>query len=122
MTDLNRRHLLAGAAATGAAALTGLGPITARAAAPQAGTQAPGFYRYKVGTHEITVVTDGATTNPLADNFVLNKKKDEVNAALAAAADRMVRRVRSVMASSLVARTGRTIPPPVEGVCVHKIW
>ena len=30
-----------------------------RAAAPTSGTQAPGFYRYKIGTIEITVVNDG---------------------------------------------------------------
>ncbi|MGY4417461.1 secreted PhoX family phosphatase [Bradyrhizobium sp. LB7.1] len=50
MTDLNRRHLLAGAAALSAAAVTRLGPTAANAAVPQAGTQAPGFYRYKVGS------------------------------------------------------------------------
>ena len=51
MTDLNRRQLLAGAAAAGAAAaLTSLGTPTARAAVPPAGAQAPGFYRYKVGS------------------------------------------------------------------------
>jgi glyoxylase-like metal-dependent hydrolase (beta-lactamase superfamily II) len=54
-------------------------------AAPPAGTQASGFYRYKVGDYEITVVTDGATTRALEDNFVINQKKDDVNAALAAA-------------------------------------
>jgi len=36
----------------------------------------PGFYRYKVGTIEITVVTDGV--NRLTDEFVLNAKKEEV--------------------------------------------
>ncbi|MFB6452033.1 MBL fold metallo-hydrolase [Bradyrhizobium tunisiense] len=81
MTDLNRRHLLAGAAATGAAALTGLGPITARAAAPQAGTQAPGFYRYKVGSYECTSINDGARTFPMPDKFVVNLSKDEALAA-----------------------------------------
>ena len=59
MTDLNRRHLLAGAAAMGAAAVTGLGPIAANASVPQAGTQAPGFYRYKVGSFECTSINDG---------------------------------------------------------------
>ena len=50
MIDLNRRHLLAGAAAVGAAtAMTSLG-TPARAAEPPAGAQAPGFYRYKVGS------------------------------------------------------------------------
>jgi glyoxylase-like metal-dependent hydrolase (beta-lactamase superfamily II) len=31
-------------------------------AAPFAGTQAPGFYRHKVGTYEVTVVNDGILT------------------------------------------------------------
>src|SRR5207248_853975 len=55
---------------------------SAQAAAPAAGKQAPGFYRYKVGDYEITVVTDGGRSFPLPDNFVVNVKKDEVNAAL----------------------------------------
>ena len=50
-----------------------------------AGKQAPGFYRYKVGSYEVTVVTDGARSFPLPDTFVTNVKKDEVNAALEAA-------------------------------------
>jgi glyoxylase-like metal-dependent hydrolase (beta-lactamase superfamily II) len=57
----------------------------ARAAAPPVGKQAPGFYRYKVGSIEVTVVADGINRVPLNDAFVLNAKKDEVNAALAAA-------------------------------------
>jgi glyoxylase-like metal-dependent hydrolase (beta-lactamase superfamily II) len=31
-------------------------------ATPMAGTQAPGFYRIKVGNHEVTVLSDGALT------------------------------------------------------------
>lgn len=81
MTDLNRRHLLAGAAAVGAAAVTGLRPITANAAAPLAGTQAPGFYRYKVGSFECTSINDGARTFPMPDKFVANKPKEEALAA-----------------------------------------
>jgi len=53
--------------------------------APPPGKRAAGFYRYKVGDYEITAVTDGATTSPLAENFVINQKKDDVNAALAVA-------------------------------------
>jgi glyoxylase-like metal-dependent hydrolase (beta-lactamase superfamily II) len=83
MTELTRRSMLAGAAAT-TAVMTGgmLAPTASHAAAPAAGKQAPGFYRYKVGTLEVTVVTDGARTFPLPDNFVLNVKKDDVNAVL----------------------------------------
>ena len=81
MTDLNRRHLLAGAAAIGAAAATGLRPTTAKAAVPQAGTQAPGFYRYKVGSYECTSINDGARTFPMPDKFVANLSKEEALAA-----------------------------------------
>jgi glyoxylase-like metal-dependent hydrolase (beta-lactamase superfamily II) len=83
MTDLNRRDILAGALAAGAAtALTPLAISTSEAAAPPSSTQAPGFYRYKVGDFEISVVTDGAATFPLPDKFVPNHPKDEVQKAL----------------------------------------
>jgi glyoxylase-like metal-dependent hydrolase (beta-lactamase superfamily II) len=82
MTMLTRRAALAGSAA---AALVPLSVNFARAAAPAAGKQAPGFYRYKVGDIEVTVVTDGVIRGKLADNFVTNVKVDEVKAALAAA-------------------------------------
>ncbi|MCK1653720.1 MBL fold metallo-hydrolase [Bradyrhizobium sp. 149] len=81
MTDLNRRHLLAGAAALSAAAVTKLGPTAANAAVPQAGTQAPGFYRYKVGSYECTSINDGARTFPMPDKFVANAPKEEALAA-----------------------------------------
>ena len=86
MTQLTRRSVLTSAvAATAAAAAPAAVTNTAQAAAPATGKQAPGFYRYKVGTLEVTVVTDGARTFPLPDTFVANVKKDEVNAALQAA-------------------------------------
>src|SRR6266545_3016117 len=82
MTELSRRHALAGAAALAATALTPF--ATARAAAPAAGKQAPGWYRYKVGSIEMTAITDGARTTLIPDNYIANAKKDEINAALAA--------------------------------------
>src|SRR6202790_138356 len=86
MNDLSRRHLLAGVAAAGAAsALTPLGAMTARAAAPPAAAQAPGFYRYKVGTIECTSINDGARTFPLPDTFVKNVPKEQALAAAEAA-------------------------------------
>src|ERR1700694_2999161 len=91
MNDLSRRHLLAGVAAAGAAtALTPLGAMSARAAAPRAAApppdaQAPGFYRYKVGTIECTSINDGARTFPLPDTFVKNAPKEEALAAAEAA-------------------------------------
>ena len=85
MIELNRRHLFAGGAAVAASALAPFGIPQTHAAAPPAGKQAPGFYRYKVGTTEITVVTDGANRFPIPDNFVGNASKEQVNAALVAA-------------------------------------
>src|SRR6202163_2082013 len=86
MIDLNRRHLLAGAAAAGATtALTSFGAPTAHAAVPPAGAQAPGFYRYKVGAYECTSINDGARSFPLPDTFVKNVPKAEALAAAEAA-------------------------------------
>jgi len=86
MTELTRRTLLTGTAAATAVAAA---PLTTRrpahAAAPPAGTQAPGWYRYKVGSFEITVVTDGVNRFKLPDNLVSNAKREDVIAALAAA-------------------------------------
>jgi glyoxylase-like metal-dependent hydrolase (beta-lactamase superfamily II) len=65
MFMLDRRMLLrAGSAAVGAAALApNATPALARA--PQPGKQAqPGFYRFKLGTIEITVVSDGTLAFP----------------------------------------------------------
>jgi len=83
MSQLTRRSLLAGSAAAALGTISAGAP--AYATAPLAGKQAPGFYRYTVGTYEITVVTDGAGRFPLPEDFVTNIKKDEVQAALAAA-------------------------------------
>jgi glyoxylase-like metal-dependent hydrolase (beta-lactamase superfamily II) len=86
MTELTRRQMLVGTtAAAVAAAVPFSAPPPAGATAPAVGRQAPGFYRYKVGSIEVTVVTDGINRMPIPDGFVLNAKKDEVNAALVAA-------------------------------------
>src|SRR3984893_7056303 len=64
MLMLDRRTLLrAGSAAVGAAALAPIAPALAHA--PQAGKRAqPSFYRFKLGTIEITVVSDGTLAFP----------------------------------------------------------
>src|SRR5271169_4121542 len=59
MTRLSRRRLLAGASMAGAAGLLTARSNAALAKAPALGTQAPAFYRFKVGTIEGTVVSDG---------------------------------------------------------------
>jgi glyoxylase-like metal-dependent hydrolase (beta-lactamase superfamily II) len=85
MHSISRRGLLTGAVATGAAILDPLGGRSpARAAAPAVGKQAAGWYRYKVGSIEITAVTDGARTFPLPDTFVKNAPKDAVSASIVA--------------------------------------
>lgn len=79
MTQITRRTLIAGAAAT---TLAPLAAAPSRAAAPPVGKQAPGIYRYKVGSFEVSVVTDGARSFPLPDGFVTNVRKDDVAGAL----------------------------------------
>jgi glyoxylase-like metal-dependent hydrolase (beta-lactamase superfamily II) len=80
MMQLTRRNLFAGAAAAGAVLAGSKTMVSpAAAAAPVAGKQNAGWYRYKVGDFEVTVVTDGANTNPLSDAYVANAKKDAVN-------------------------------------------
>jgi glyoxylase-like metal-dependent hydrolase (beta-lactamase superfamily II) len=82
-TEFTRRTLLAGTAAV--AAGTALAPMSSSdAAAPPVGKQAPGFYRYKVGSMEVTVVTDGVTATPLPDTYVTNAQKGDVGAAIRA--------------------------------------
>src|SRR5258708_31200050 len=64
MLMLDRRLLLrAGSAAVGAAALAPTAPPLAHA--PQAGKRAqPSFYRFKLGTIDITVVSDATLALP----------------------------------------------------------
>ena len=86
MDSLSRRALLSVTAAGATAGIVAAaGGRPAIAAAPQSGQQAPGFYRYKVGSIEITVLNDGVSRMPITDGFVENASKDEVNAALDAA-------------------------------------
>jgi hypothetical protein len=62
MLMLDRRMLLrTGSAAVGAAALA---PAALARAPPQPGKAQPGFYRFKLGAIEITVVSDGTLAFP----------------------------------------------------------
>ena len=82
MNTITRRNLLAGTAGATAAAVLPFEP-PAKAATPPAGKQAPGWYRYKIGSIEITVATDGVARFKMAEDHVTNIKLDAVNAALA---------------------------------------
>src|SRR5204862_7430220 len=80
MTILSRRSLLGSAAAVTATSL--IAPMV-QAAAPASGKQAPGFYRYKVGDYEITVVNDGVWNRKLESATVPGRPLAEVQQALA---------------------------------------
>jgi glyoxylase-like metal-dependent hydrolase (beta-lactamase superfamily II) len=83
--QMTRRGLFVGAAAVGAGLTVSKSIVLpVEAAAPVAGKQNAGWYRYKVGSFEVTVVTDGNNTNPLSDAYVVNAPKADVNAALEA--------------------------------------
>src|SRR6266404_5327027 len=75
MLMLDRRMLLrAGSAAAAAAALAPTAPALAHA--PQAGKRAqPSFYRFKLGTIEITVISDGTLAFP-AETLWLDRAED----------------------------------------------
>ena len=82
MTAFTRRNLLSAAAGAAAAAMVPF-EHQARAATPPAGKQTAGWYRYKIGSIEVTVATDGVARFKMAEDHVINIKKDVVNAALA---------------------------------------
>jgi glyoxylase-like metal-dependent hydrolase (beta-lactamase superfamily II) len=84
MTEFTRRNVLTGALAASAAAAAPF-TVPVRAAAPPAGKQAAGFYRYKVGQFECTSINDGARTFPMPDGFVRNVPKEQALAAAEAA-------------------------------------
>ncbi len=121
---LTRRRLLTGATALG---VTGLAvPLAgdALAKAPMSGTQAPSFYRFKVGAFEATVVSDGPLalgppkegvftglskedmTRALADNFLpTDNVALEQNALVVNTGDRLVLFDTGVGASKLLGPT-----------------
>jgi glyoxylase-like metal-dependent hydrolase (beta-lactamase superfamily II) len=77
---LTRRSALLGAVALGAVPLMGPRALAQTASEP---TQAPGFYRRRLGEMLITQVNDGVAIRPLADGFVTNAPFDSVKGALA---------------------------------------
>ena len=101
---LSRRLLLQG----GAASMAGLATAPALAKGPMLGTQAPYFYRFKLGTAEATIVSDGPlplgdphknylgltpeeTDKQLTENFLpTNDTVLEQNALILNTGDRMV--------------------------------
>jgi glyoxylase-like metal-dependent hydrolase (beta-lactamase superfamily II) len=109
MTELTRRGVLAGAAAAATAIGATRGPSLANAAAPLAGKQAPGWYRYKVGSFEITAVTDGIRATPLPDNIVKNAQKPAVLEALSIAMPGVDREKPPYPFTPVVVNTGQKL-------------
>ena len=79
MSILSRRSILAGTAA-GAAASAFKWTAPARAVVPAAENQAASFYRYKLGSMEITVLSDGVATVPVNEAFIPNVKVEALPA------------------------------------------
>lgn len=70
-----RRLDLARLVSTVICCVLALGPMTAQAAAPPVGTQAPGFYRMALGDFEITALSDG--THPFPVHEVLTTQDSQ---------------------------------------------
>jgi glyoxylase-like metal-dependent hydrolase (beta-lactamase superfamily II) len=81
-----------------------LAAATARAAAPLSGTQAPSFYRVKVGSFEVTAVTDGFWDRPVDAKFVRNAPWSAVQRELARSY--MPKNKLSIPFTPLVVNTG----------------
>ena len=73
---ISRRSLLT------SAATAALAPA-ARAALPLQGKQAPGYYRFKLGDYEVTMLHDGERTFPMPASFVANVPPGQAQAAAA---------------------------------------
>jgi glyoxylase-like metal-dependent hydrolase (beta-lactamase superfamily II) len=78
--NIDRRTVIAGAAAMSATGFNGVS-TPAHAAAPLATTQAPGFYRYKIGDLQITAINDGFARRPL-EGFIRNAELPAVQKVL----------------------------------------
>src|SRR5690349_13720708 len=83
MTDVTRRALMAGSGLAAAAAALPALTTQAEAAAPAAGKQAPGIYRYKVGSYELTALHDGTWFRPIDEKFIKNVAWADVQNTLA---------------------------------------
>ncbi len=101
--NIDRRTVMAGAAAMAATAAT---PDIAAAGAPLATTQAPGFYRYRAGDLQITAINDGFARRPL-EGFIRNAELPAVQKAMGDAA--LPTDALSIPFTTLVVNDGRRL-------------
>lgn len=79
--SMSRREMIASVPAAALAAGVGASPALAQSAAP-ASAQAPGFYKYKVGSTIVTAVNDGVAMRPV-EGFIRNAELPAVQKTLA---------------------------------------
>lgn len=104
-TLISRRAALTAGCAAGAA--IALGGAPAHAAAPSAGKQVPGIYRYNIGSFELTSINDGVNIMPLKDGFVKNAALPDVQAALHDAY--LPENTLNIPFTQLIVNTGRQV-------------
>ena len=107
---MDRRSVMVSATLAGAAAVSGASAQTAPASGGAKGpmtSQAPGFYRYKVGDIEVTAIHDGFGQRPL-EGFIRNAELADVKKAMADAF--LPETALPITFTALVLRTGgRTV-------------
>jgi hypothetical protein len=71
-------------------------------AVPPSGSQAPGYYRFRLGHFELTAINDGVWNRPMGDHFVHNASRARCDARLRMHSFRCARccRCRSPRSSS----------------------
>lgn len=79
--SLDRRQILGGAATLAAGSM--IGSAAGMAKAPMLGTLAPAFYRFKLGTMEATVISDGPLNFPDAGKIFQRAPDAEIRKLLA---------------------------------------
>jgi glyoxylase-like metal-dependent hydrolase (beta-lactamase superfamily II) len=82
---LSRRSVVKGVAMLPLATAGLVGPAAYAAAAPPTGEQAPGFYRFRVGSYELTNIYDGELARPLDASLIPNASPDDILPVIAAA-------------------------------------
>ena len=78
---LTRRAMLMGSGAVAAAALA-MPARAISATVPPARQQAAAFYRYRIGSYELTALSDGVWDRPIDDKFVRNAAPADVQQAM----------------------------------------